>query len=157
MTQNRVLIYAVLVVLTCLCADSVTIFEHTENDKQVCHLDGDNKLCTDDPEYNIRVYTVASGQSDGFQRFNRSARIYKIKVRHATRKILRVNHYYFDKQFETLGMENDWHDEDSIYNGGGYKLNSLKRAINKLDDNADTLILYTDRYTLFAYEMHIFY
>lgn len=152
MIQKRGVIFCV-VFLTFVCVNSETILEHTENDEQVCKLKSDN-LCsngrdegsTSNAAYNIRVYTIASEKPDGFQRFNRSARIYGIKVSNMNRNCIRVNRNYLNApQYETLGMENDWNDEDSIYSDGGYKLNILKRAIKNIKDDADTLILYTDR------------
>lgn len=42
----------------------------------------------------------------------------------------------------------DWHGEDILNSGGGYKLNLLKRALKRLQVNADTLVLYTDSYNV---------
>ncbi|XP_037038309.1 procollagen-lysine,2-oxoglutarate 5-dioxygenase isoform X2 [Bradysia coprophila] len=77
-------------------------------------------------DYDIKILTVASDPTEGYNRFIRSAKHYKIDV-------------------ETLGMGAEWLGGNMKHQGGGYKVNLLKKAIQPLKDTK-TIILFTDSY-----------
>lgn len=69
---------------------------------------------------------MASEPTDGYLRYIRSAKYYGIPV-------------------ETLGMGKPWEGGDMKFPGGGYKVNLLKTALEKYNDDDTTIILFTDR------------
>lgn len=73
------------------------------------------------------MYTVATEPTDGFLRFNRSARVHGIAVR-------------------TLGFGQPWLGGDMQSTGGGYKLHLLRDALDGLEHDDETLVLFTDGY-----------
>ncbi|CAG9781920.1 unnamed protein product [Diatraea saccharalis] len=78
----------------------------------------------------IKVFTVATDDTHGLERFLRSARIYGIDV-------------------EVLGKGRKWTGGDMNYAGGGQKINILKEKVLELmksNDNKDQIILFTDSY-----------
>lgn len=91
----------------------------------VSHL-SQNQSITFFPDYDIKVLTVASDPTEGYARFIRSAKNYKIDV-------------------ETLGMGTEWLGGNMKHQGGGYKVNLLKKALQPLKDSR-TIILFTDRF-----------
>ncbi|GAU97710.1 hypothetical protein RvY_08960 [Ramazzottius varieornatus] len=84
-------------------------------------------ICRTEPEAKLLMVTVASNATDGYHRFMRSARIYGYNV-------------------ETLGMNQPWAGGDMNSAGGGYKINLLKRFMEKYKDDSKTLVLFTDSY-----------
>ncbi|XP_037906818.1 procollagen-lysine,2-oxoglutarate 5-dioxygenase [Hermetia illucens] len=80
--------------------------------------------CTQD---NVHVFTVATEANDGYRRFIRSARHYGIEV-------------------QTLGMDSEWKGGDMNGRGGGYKVNLLRDAVEKIKDDQDAIVLFTDSY-----------
>lgn len=76
----------------------------------------------------LTVFTVASNQTDGFRRFMRSARFYGINV-------------------EVLGMGKSWEGGDVANTwGGGYKVNLLKPAVEKLKEKKHKVLMFVDSY-----------
>ncbi|EDW19270.1 procollagen-lysine,2-oxoglutarate 5-dioxygenase [Drosophila mojavensis] len=75
----------------------------------------------------IKVFTVATEQTDGYRRYIRSAQVYDIEV-------------------TTLGLGEEWQGGDMKGLGGGYKINLLRKAVEELKDAEDTIILFTDSY-----------
>lgn len=77
----------------------------------------------------VSVFTVATANTHGLERYLRSAEVYGINV-------------------EILGRGKQWSGGDMDYPGGGQKVNLLKEKLNelsKLDDkNKDQIILFTD-------------
>uniref|UniRef100_A0A1A9W4M0 procollagen-lysine 5-dioxygenase n=1 Tax=Glossina brevipalpis TaxID=37001 RepID=A0A1A9W4M0_9MUSC len=76
---------------------------------------------------NVKVFTVASEQTDGYLRFIRSAKVYDIEV-------------------TTLGLFQKWKGGDMSGPGGGFKINLLREAIKPFKDDENVLIMFTDSY-----------
>ncbi|XP_075695461.1 procollagen-lysine,2-oxoglutarate 5-dioxygenase 1 [Rhinoderma darwinii] len=74
------------------------------------------------PADNVLVFTVASEETDGFRRFQRSAQCFNYKVK-------------------VLGHEEEWH-------GDGQKVRLLKTALEQYVDNEDLVILFTESYDM---------
>ncbi|XP_037810669.1 LOW QUALITY PROTEIN: procollagen-lysine,2-oxoglutarate 5-dioxygenase [Lucilia sericata] len=75
----------------------------------------------------VKVFTVATEETDGFLRYIRSAKVYGIEV-------------------TPLGMYKKWKGGDMEGPGGGFKVNLLREALKPLKDEKDTIILFTDSY-----------
>ncbi|KAM3968969.1 procollagen lysyl hydroxylase [Aphomia sociella] len=77
----------------------------------------------------VTVFTVATEDNHGLERFLRSAKVYGIKV-------------------EVLGRGEKWNGGDMNYAGGGQKVNLLKDKVNEMmkSDNKEQLVLFTDSY-----------
>ncbi|SPP77043.1 procollagen-lysine,2-oxoglutarate 5-dioxygenase [Drosophila guanche] len=75
----------------------------------------------------VKVFTVATEPTDGYARYVRSARIYDVQV-------------------TTLGLGEQWKGGDMQNPGGGFKINLLRKAIEPLKDEQDTIVLFTDSY-----------
>ncbi|KAK4880735.1 hypothetical protein RN001_008881 [Aquatica leii] len=77
----------------------------------------------------ILVYTVATSETDGFQRYTRSAIEYGIKP-------------------NILGWGEGWKGGENIrYRpGGGWKINLLKKALEPYKDDKNRIVLFTDGY-----------
>ncbi|PNF43292.1 Procollagen-lysine,2-oxoglutarate 5-dioxygenase 3 [Cryptotermes secundus] len=74
------------------------------------------------------LVTVATNQTDGFQRFLRSAKVYNIPVK-------------------VLGLGEKWEGGDvRSHAGGGHKINLLKKELLEHKDDPDKVILFTDSY-----------
>ena len=73
----------------------------------------------------LRLVTVATKETDGYQRFLRSAQIAGLEV-------------------STLGMGQEWQGGDMNYPGGGWKVNLLREAMAKIKD--EDLVMFTDSY-----------
>lgn len=82
-------------------------------------------MSTDD----VIVFTVATDNNHGLDRFIRSAKIYGVDV-------------------EVLGKGEKWSGGDMNHPGGGQKVNLLKNKLNELIKNGDKnkIILFTDRF-----------
>lgn len=75
----------------------------------------------------LRILTVATESTDGFNRFNRSANVYGLRV-------------------DVLGMGSEWRGGDiARFPGGGQKLILLRRALQQYKDEEKMVILFTDR------------
>lgn len=72
------------------------------------------------------IFTVASEDTEGYQRYIRSAKHHGLTV-------------------ETLGLGKPWKGGDMSYPGGGYKVNLLREALEPYKDS-DRLIMFTDSY-----------
>lgn len=70
---------------------------------------------------------MASNETDGFKRYMRSAKVYN-----------------FDN-VEVLGLGKTWQGGDMQRAGGGYKINLLRKLLAKHKNDADKIILFTDR------------
>ena len=83
-------------------------------------------------EPEINVFTVATHNNHGLERFLRSAKVYGINV-------------------EVLGMGKKWVGGNMDHPGGGQKINLLKQKLKSLEklEDRDRIILFTDRYELF--------
>ncbi|XP_072012542.1 procollagen-lysine,2-oxoglutarate 5-dioxygenase 1 [Engystomops pustulosus] len=77
-------------------------------------------LGAQDSADNLLVLTVATEETDGFRRFQRSAQCFNYKVK-------------------ILGQEEEWH-------GDGQKVRLLKAALEQYADNEDLVILFTESY-----------
>ncbi|KAG8231866.1 hypothetical protein J437_LFUL011771 [Ladona fulva] len=73
------------------------------------------------------LLTVASNETEGYQRFIRSAKVYNVPVK-------------------VLGMGQKWLGGDMKSAGGGYKINLLLKELNKYKDQKDKIIVFTDSY-----------
>uniref|UniRef100_A0A663LMI7 Procollagen-lysine,2-oxoglutarate 5-dioxygenase 1 n=1 Tax=Athene cunicularia TaxID=194338 RepID=A0A663LMI7_ATHCN len=82
---------------------------------------------------NLLVLTVATKQTEGFQRFRRSARFFNYKV-------------------QVLGLDEEWKGgDDKKPAGGGQKVRLLKSALKQYADKEDLIILFVESYdVLFA-------
>ncbi|XP_061456626.1 procollagen-lysine,2-oxoglutarate 5-dioxygenase 1 [Rhineura floridana] len=76
----------------------------------------------------LLVLTVASEETEGFQRFRRSAQ-------------------FFSYNIKVLGLGEDWHGgEDQRTAGGGQKVRLLKSALEDYTEKEDLVILFTESY-----------
>lgn len=77
----------------------------------------------------VTVFTVATEDNHGLQRFLRSAQVYGIDV-------------------QVLGSGQEWQGGDMTYAGGGHKVNLLKQRLNEMikSENKEKIILFVDRY-----------
>ncbi|XP_022258413.1 procollagen-lysine,2-oxoglutarate 5-dioxygenase 2-like, partial [Limulus polyphemus] len=76
----------------------------------------------------LLVVTVATSETEGFQRFMSSAKLYGYQV-------------------EVLGLNEPWEGGDVLrYPGGGQKVNLLRNEMEKHKDKDDLVILFTDSY-----------
>ncbi|KAH8309709.1 hypothetical protein KR067_000641, partial [Drosophila pandora] len=75
----------------------------------------------------VKVFTVATEPTDGYNRYYRSARVYDIEV-------------------STLGLGKEWKGGDMQHPGGGFKLNLLRKAISPFKNDPEKIILFTDSY-----------
>lgn len=75
----------------------------------------------------LLLVTVASDPTDGFRRFERSARTFDVPVK-------------------VLGMGEQWGGGDMKRPGGGYKINLLKRELEKYKSDSNKIIMFTDAY-----------
>ncbi|NXT03746.1 PLOD1 dioxygenase, partial [Jacana jacana] len=84
-------------------------------------------------EGNLLVLTVATKQTEGFQRFRRSAQFFNYKV-------------------QVLGLDEEWQGgDDKKPAGGGQKVRLLKSALKQYADKEDLIILFVESYdVLFA-------
>lgn len=75
------------------------------------------------------MFTVATSETDGFQRYMFSANEYGIKP-------------------NILGMGEKWKGGENVKSkpGGGWKITLLKAAVEPYKDDKDKIILYTDAY-----------
>lgn len=73
------------------------------------------------------VFTVASNETEGYQRYIRSAKRYGIEV-------------------TTLGLGKPWLGGDMKRLGGGYKVNLLRAALKPYKSDDDRIVLFTDSY-----------
>uniref|UniRef100_A0A8C3JQ72 Procollagen-lysine,2-oxoglutarate 5-dioxygenase 1 n=1 Tax=Calidris pygmaea TaxID=425635 RepID=A0A8C3JQ72_9CHAR len=82
---------------------------------------------------NLLVLTVATKQTEGFQRFRRSAQFFNYKV-------------------QVLGLDEAWQGgDDKKPAGGGQKVRLLKSALKQYADKEDLIILFIESYdVLFA-------
>uniref|UniRef100_A0A8C4UWL6 Procollagen-lysine,2-oxoglutarate 5-dioxygenase 1 n=1 Tax=Falco tinnunculus TaxID=100819 RepID=A0A8C4UWL6_FALTI len=82
---------------------------------------------------NLLILTVATKQTEGFQRFRRSAQFFNYKV-------------------QVLGLDEEWQGgDDENPAGGGQKVRLLKSALKQYADKEDLVILFIDSYdVLFA-------
>ncbi|XP_056868815.1 procollagen-lysine,2-oxoglutarate 5-dioxygenase 2 isoform X2 [Takifugu flavidus] len=82
------------------------------------------------PKEKLLVLTVATEETDGFQRFLQSAR-------------------YFNYSVKVLGMGEAWKGGDVGHSiGGGQKVRLLKEAMEALADQDDLVVLFVDSYDL---------
>ncbi|KAG5900593.1 hypothetical protein JTB14_017451 [Gonioctena quinquepunctata] len=76
----------------------------------------------------VLVYTVATDETDGFQRYLDSAKEFRIRP-------------------EVLGFGSQWQGGNiKTQPGGGWKINLLKEALQPHKDDNDKLVLFTDGY-----------
>lgn len=73
------------------------------------------------------VFTVASNETEGYQRFIRSAKHYGIEV-------------------TTLGLGKPWLGGDMKRLGGGYKINLLRNALKPYKADDERVVIFTDSY-----------
>ena len=86
-----------------------------------------DKNSTDEKKDTIKVFTVATERTDGFQRYMRSARVYDIDV-------------------TPLGLDTEWKGGDMEGPGGGFKINLLRKALEPIKTEQNTIVLFTDSY-----------
>ena len=75
----------------------------------------------------LTVITVATKKTDGYSRFLRSCENAGLDL-------------------TTLGMGQEWQGGDMNYPGGGWKVNLLKREMEKRKDDHENLVMFTDSY-----------
>ncbi|XP_069466009.1 procollagen-lysine,2-oxoglutarate 5-dioxygenase 1 [Ambystoma mexicanum] len=83
--------------------------------------------CGSDPPKNVLVLTVATKETEGFRRFQRSAKVFNYDVK-------------------VLGLGEDWHADESTPAGGGQKVRLLKSALSNIADKEDVIVLFTESY-----------
>ncbi|XP_076320544.1 LOW QUALITY PROTEIN: procollagen lysyl hydroxylase [Tachypleus tridentatus] len=84
--------------------------------------------CHEEEKVKLLVVTVATSETEGFQRFMSSAKLYGYRV-------------------EVLGLNEPWEGGDVLrYPGGGQKVNLLRKEMEKHKDKDDLIILFTDSY-----------
>lgn len=76
----------------------------------------------------VLVLTVASNETDGYKRYIRSAKVYG-----------------FPDKITTLGLNQPWKGGNMLAQGGGYKINLLKKALKQYQNDDEKIILFTDR------------
>lgn len=76
----------------------------------------------------VLVFSVASNETDGFQRYLRSIEVYG-----------------FRKNLNVLGLGEPWRGGNMKSFGGGYKINLLKKALTDYRNDANRIVLFTDR------------
>ncbi|XP_059089134.1 multifunctional procollagen lysine hydroxylase and glycosyltransferase LH3-like isoform X4 [Tigriopus californicus] len=79
------------------------------------------------PDQELLLLTVATNNTDGFQRYLRSTQIY-------------------DLNGKVLGMGEKWEGGDMNFPGGGFKVNLLKKELEEYKEKEDLIILFTDSY-----------
>lgn len=80
----------------------------------------------------VLVFTVASNETDGLQRYLRSVEVYK-----------------FRDKLRILGLGEPWRGGNVMtYAGGGYKINLLKKALEDYQNDEKKIVLFTDRYIM---------
>lgn len=89
------------------------------------HFYRNNKLKLTFFSDDILVYTVATSETDGFQRYLRSALEYGIKP-------------------NILGWGKEWKGGDMRGAGGGWKVKLLQEALKPYAEDKDRLMLFTD-------------
>lgn len=84
--------------------------------------------CGTDSPKNLLVLTVATKETEGFRRFQRSAKVFNYDV-------------------QVLGLGEEWHgDDESTAAGGGQKVRLLKSALEPLPDKENLIVLFTESY-----------
>lgn len=101
-----------LLLFVCMCIQSIV------NDKL---------LVAGKSKDSVKVFTVATERTDGFERYMRSARVYDIKV-------------------TPLGLDSEWKGGDMNGPGGGFKINLLRKALEPIKTEKNTIVLFTDSY-----------
>ncbi|XP_077168253.1 procollagen-lysine,2-oxoglutarate 5-dioxygenase 1 [Paroedura picta] len=80
------------------------------------------------PHDHLLVLTVATTETEGFRRFQRSAQFFNYKI-------------------QVLGLNEEWHGgDDKKAAGGGQKIRLLKEALEGYADQEDLVILFTESY-----------
>lgn len=83
---------------------------------------------TTDSDDSLLIISVATQTTDGFKRFHRSAKVYKLN-------------------FKVLGMGKKWEGGDvKLYSGGGHKVNLLKEELEIHKDSKNRVIMFVDGY-----------
>ncbi|XP_028049149.1 procollagen-lysine,2-oxoglutarate 5-dioxygenase isoform X2 [Monomorium pharaonis] len=78
----------------------------------------------------ILIFTVASNETDGFQRYLRSAEVYG-----------------FRDKLNVLGLGEPWKGGNVVkYSGGGYKINLLRKALQEYQNDERKIVFFTDSY-----------
>ncbi|XP_032668644.1 procollagen-lysine,2-oxoglutarate 5-dioxygenase isoform X1 [Odontomachus brunneus] len=78
----------------------------------------------------VLVFTVASNETDGFRRYQRSVEIYG-----------------FRDNLKILGLGDSWKGGKVTYEpGGGYKVNLLRKALEDYRNDEKKIVLFTDSY-----------
>eukprot|EP00111_Clytia_hemisphaerica_P018349 TCONS_00054259-protein len=76
----------------------------------------------------LKIVTVATDETDGYLRFQRSAKLYGLDV-------------------EVFGMHEEWLGGDMANGpGGGHKINLLRRHLRKYENEEDLIMMFTDSY-----------
>ncbi|KAK7094083.1 procollagen-lysine,2-oxoglutarate 5-dioxygenase 1-like [Littorina saxatilis] len=83
--------------------------------------------CTWAADKELLVITVATEGTDGFKQFLRSTKKYGLKVK-------------------VLGMGETWKGGNMNFAGGGFKVNLLKKEVEKHRDDENLIIMFTDSY-----------
>jgi hypothetical protein len=79
-------------------------------------------------EYRLKVVTVATEETDGYKQFIRSAKI-------------------FDLDVDVFGLNQEWLGGDMANGpGGGFKINLLRKGLEKYKDEKDLILMFTDSY-----------
>ncbi|XP_070153954.1 procollagen-lysine,2-oxoglutarate 5-dioxygenase isoform X1 [Polyergus mexicanus] len=89
------------------------------------------KFCTSNFDTtDVLVLTVASNETDGFQRYLRSVEVYGLR-----------------DNLKILGLGEPWRGGTNMnYPGGGYKINLLKKALEDYRNDEKKIVLFTDSY-----------
>lgn len=77
-------------------------------------------------DFDVKVFTVASEETEGYVRYIRSANYYEIDI-------------------TTLGLNQEWRGGKMESIGGGYKVNLLRQALEPFRDDNKKIVLFTDR------------
>jgi hypothetical protein len=85
----------------------------------------------------LRIYTVATEETDGLERLLRSAQVYDLSV-------------------NVLGMGERWNGGDTRYEaGGGQKIRLLRDALVEYRNDDDSMVLFIDAYVINCSISHV--
>lgn len=99
-------------------------------------------------DVDVKVFTVASDETEGYQRYVRSANYYNVDVSLPHSIAKRINSFVNFRLFQvtTLGMNEKWLGGSMDSLGGGYKINLLRTALEPYKDDTEKIVLFTDSY-----------
>ncbi|ENN77266.1 hypothetical protein YQE_06094, partial [Dendroctonus ponderosae] len=114
-----------------VASETVTeVCENSERGDTGCVGDEKENIYSEEsnkPSFDVLVYTVATNETDGFQRYIDSVKRFGIEP-------------------SVLGRGEKWKGGDMRRPGGGWKINLLKTALKQYDGDNEKIVLFTDAY-----------